>query len=74
MKVAIVGSRNINYINLKKYLPTDTTEIISGSAKGVDMILAFWDGKSKGTKYVIDKCNKLEKHISIIIIDQIDDQ
>lgn len=23
-----------------------------------DMIIAFWDGKSYGTKYVIDKCKK----------------
>ena len=22
------------------------------------MIIAFWDGKSYGTKYVIDKCKK----------------
>lgn len=36
-----------------------------------DLILAFWDGKSKGTKYVIDaarKCNKeiiLHKIVSV---------
>ena len=26
-----------------------------------DMVLVFWDGKSKGTKYVIDMCEKLKK-------------
>ena len=33
-----------------------------------DCILAFWDGKSKGTKYVIDTCHKTDKKISVIII------
>ena len=23
-----------------------------------DVVIAFWDGKSKGTKYVIDNCKK----------------
>ena len=23
-----------------------------------DLVLAFWDGESRGTKYVIDNCNK----------------
>ncbi len=31
----------------------------------VDMVIAFWDGKSKGTKYVIDNCKK--KNIKIIV-------
>lgn len=30
-----------------------------------DEVLAFWDGKSKGTKYVIDNCNK---KINVIVI------
>ena len=24
-----------------------------------DMVLAFWDGKSKGTKFVIDNCERM---------------
>ena len=24
-----------------------------------DMVIAFWDGQSQGTKYVIDQCRKL---------------
>lgn len=24
--------------------------------ESVDLVLAFWDGKSRGTKYVIDNC------------------
>ena len=36
MKVAVVGSRGIVVRNLGKYLPKDTTEIVSGGARGVD--------------------------------------
>ncbi len=30
-----------------------------------DYVLAFWDGKSKGTNYVIELCQKLKKPIRI---------
>lgn len=30
-----------------------------------DIVLALWDGKSKGTKYVIDKCKKIGKSIIV---------
>lgn len=33
-----------------------------------DEIIAFWDGKSKGTKYVIDNCEKLNKKVTVYII------
>lgn len=33
-----------------------------------DLILAFWDGKSKGTKFVIDYCKKINKTCTIINI------
>lgn len=99
MKVAVIGSRNLVVKNLADYLPPDTTEIVSGGAKGIDacareyaqangiklteflpeydkygrsaplkrniqimeysdLVLAFWDGESRGTKYVIDKCKE----------------
>lgn len=99
MKVAVVGSRNLTINNLGDYLPEDTTEIISGGARGIDrcarayakshniklteflpeyerygrsaplkrnlliiryadMVLAFWDGKSHGTRFVIENCKK----------------
>ena len=35
-----------------------------------DIVLAFWDGKSKGTKYVIDNCEKLKKSVRIIRMDK----
>ena len=106
MKVAVIGSRTLN-VDLDDYIPEDTTEIVSGGAKGIDLcakeyalkqgkkyteflplynkygkaapikrndeiieyadiILAFWDGKSRGTKYVIDRCIKLNKAIKVI--------
>ena len=99
MKVVIIGSRNLEVNNLGEYIPSDTTEIVSGGAKGIDtcarefakihniklteflpkyerykrgaplmrnieiveysdIVLAFWDGKSKGTKFVIETCKK----------------
>lgn len=32
-----------------------------------DMVLAFWDGKSPGTKYVIDRCREIGKPIKVYI-------
>ena len=36
MKVAVVGSRNLNIKSIKYYIPAAATEIVSGGAKGVD--------------------------------------
>ena len=108
MKVAVIGSRNLTVSNLGKYLPDQTTEIVSGGARGIDscaknyanangiplkeflpnydefgrsapllrnleiidyadIVLAFWDGKSRGTKFVIDKCRAKGKPVNIFI-------
>ncbi len=107
MKVAVVGSRNGWVEDLSVYLPLQTTEIVSGGAKGIDacakkyaaehaipyteflpeyekygkgaplrrnlqiiaysdMVLAFWDGRSKGTAYVIAQCQKSGVDLRII--------
>lgn len=112
MKVAVVGSRNINITDLKNFLPAETKEIISGGAVGVDtstaeyatknnmpltvflpeyekygrsaplkrniqiidyadIVLAFWDGKSRGTKFVIDNCKKRNKKIRVFLYDEV---
>lgn len=106
MKVAVIGSRTLKIDNLGDYLPQNTTEIISGGAKGVDscareyalshniklteilpdyarygkgaplkrnitiiqsadIVLTFWDGKSRGTKFVIDKCDEMGVNVKI---------
>ncbi len=108
MKIAVIGSRGLRVDDLRKYLPENTTEIVSGGAKGVDTsakeyaeknniklteflpeyekygrgaplrrnlqiigyadeVLAFWDGTSRGTKYVIDNCKKQNKKVSVYI-------
>ena len=108
MRVAVIGSRGLLVDDLGKYLPDDTTEIISGGAKGVDasareyalrhglklteylpeysrygraaplkcnitiienadLVLAFWDGASRGTKFVIDNCEKRNIPIKIYV-------
>ena len=36
MKVAVIGSRSIDDIPLERYLPPETTELVSGGARGVD--------------------------------------
>ena len=33
-----------------------------------DEVIAFWDGKSKGTKYVIEQCKKRGKPVSVHLI------
>ena len=41
MKVAVVGSRGLYIRDLGRYLPPDTSEIVSGGAAGVDT--SAWD-------------------------------
>lgn len=109
MKIAIIGSRSLSVSNFEKYLPVNTTEIVSGGARGIDQcaakyaqahglkltvflpkyslygrvaplkrndeiidyadeVIAFWDGNSKGTAYVIEKCRKLNKPVKTVIV------
>ena len=39
-------------------------EIVNAS----DLIIAFWDGQSRGTKYAIDYAISLDKEIKIVIL------
>ena len=36
MKLAIIGSRSLTNVDIRKYLPEGVTEIVSGGAMGVD--------------------------------------
>ena len=110
MKVAVIGSRGLIVNDLGKYLPENTTEIVSGGAKGIDtcardyalshdlklteflpeysrygrgaplkrnlqiieyadVVIAFWDRQSKGTKNVIENCKKLNVKVDVHIIE-----
>ena len=33
-----------------------------------DMVIAIWDGRSRGTKYVINRCIQLNKKVEVITI------
>lgn len=53
------------YTKYKRYAPLKRNlDIINYS----DYIVAFWDGQSKGTKFVIDKCIELKKPIDVFVI------
>lgn len=106
MKVAIVGSRGIASADIGRLLPPNTTEIISGGAKGVDtlaqlyareheipvrvflpdykrygraaplkrneqiaqacdLLIALWDGASRGTAHIIAFTEKLGKPVCV---------
>ena len=63
-----------NKIKLKEFLP-EYEKFGKGAPlkrniqiiEYADEILAFWDGKSRGTKFVIDTCKKIGKKITVII-------
>ena len=62
MKLAIVGSRDIKYIFIAEYLPTDVTEIVSGGAKGVDTLAENYADKHKISKLILrPQYNKYKK-------------
>lgn len=64
-----------NNINLKEFLPEYNKYGKAAPLKRnlqiveyADEIIAFWDGKSRGTKYVIDACERLGKKVSVFIV------
>jgi len=42
MKLAIIGSRSIEKLDLEKYIKEKPDVIISGGAKGIDTIAEEW--------------------------------
>ena len=106
MRVAIIGSRELDIDIPEDAVPKTATQIISGAACGIDrsarafalahqiqilevlpdyaafgrqaplrrneniialadLVVAFWDGKSRGTKYVIDRCRAMGKPLKV---------
>lgn len=53
MKLLIAGSRNIKNIDLKQYIPKETTLIISGGATGVDTIAEQYADKYRISKLIL---------------------
>ena len=52
MKLLIAGSRSITNIDLEKYIPKETTLIISGGAIGVDTLAERYADRHKISKYI----------------------
>lgn len=50
------------YNKYKKYAPLKRNIKIIDYA---DIVIAFWDGKSKGTKFVINECKKINKKLIV---------
>lgn len=40
--------------------------IINGHASGVDALIAFWDGKNRGTKNMIDTATKRGLKVAVV--------
>lgn len=63
------GLKLIEYFpNYKKYgkvAPLERNKLI---VEECDCLIAFWDGKSRGTKYTIDYANEKDKPIKIVNI------
>ncbi len=51
------------YNKYRKYAPLKRNIQIIEYA---DEILAFWDGKSKGTKFVIEECKAQNKKVTVV--------
>lgn len=73
MKVAIIGSRSLVVNNLEKYLPADTTEVVSGGAIGIDRCARLYAQRNglKLTEFLPDyetygKYAPLKRNLDII--------
>lgn len=53
-----------NYEKYGRRAPIMRNDLIIDYA---DMVLAFWDGSSRGTKYVIESCKKKNKKITVFV-------
>ena len=56
MKIAVIGSRGLIVRDLEMYLPEETTEIVSGGARGVDTSARYYAQKNglKLTEFLPD--------------------
>lgn len=52
-----------NYEKFGKYAPLERNNRIIEIA---EKVIAFWDGQSKGTQYVIKECQRLRKPLKVI--------
>ena len=73
-KVVVAGCRDFaDYELLKEkcdfYLQNKKPEnivIVSGHASGADALITFWNGKSRGTKNMIDTATKRGLQVAVV--------
>lgn len=53
MKVAVIGSRSIINVEISKFIPEGTTEIVSGGATGIDTLAEKWADNHKMSKTIV---------------------
>ena len=53
MKLLVAGSRSINEYNLEKYIPDETTMIITGGADGIDSLAEKFADKKRISKLIL---------------------
>ena len=53
MKLLIVGSRGIKEYNFEKYIPEETTMIITGGADGIDILAEKYADKKHLSKLIL---------------------
>ncbi len=53
MKLLVVGSRSIKECDLEKYIPSETTLIITGGASGVDTLAEEYADKKRISKLIM---------------------
>ena len=51
MKIAVVGSRNLN-VEIGRYIPSEITLLISGGAKGIDTLAERWADENNVPKMI----------------------
>lgn len=70
MKIAVIGSRNLNVEHLENFIPDDVEEIVSGGAIGVDASVREYarrNGK-KLTEFFPDYKKSEKRHLCIEIL------
>ena len=79
-RVIITGCRNFSDYDLlcqkcdhflTEKVKTHKVIVVSGHEKGADALIAFWDGKFRGTRNIIDFANLEGIPVKVVRIDDV---